>query len=112
MMFVVNVTSILYCYFGFFSFFIPDVLCLFELKFAGYKESAFAYAISAAGVAHSIARACSQGRLISCGCDPLMNHRNLAKSLRENLERKKQHLFEPIDNQIVSDVRQQSKMPR
>ncbi|KAF9416974.1 hypothetical protein HW555_005802, partial [Spodoptera exigua] len=37
----------------------------------GFRETSYLYALTAAGVAHSIARACAQGRLISCGCDPL-----------------------------------------
>lgn len=31
---------------------------------------AFIYAISSAGVVHTLARACSQGELDSCSCDP------------------------------------------
>lgn len=45
-------------------------LLLFFLP-KGFRETSFLYALTAAGVAHSIARACAQGRLISCGCDPL-----------------------------------------
>uniref|UniRef100_A0A8D8M4Z4 Protein Wnt n=1 Tax=Cacopsylla melanoneura TaxID=428564 RepID=A0A8D8M4Z4_9HEMI len=36
----------------------------------GYKEASFSYAIIAAGVAHAVATACSQGSLLECACDP------------------------------------------
>ncbi|XP_052899228.1 protein Wnt-10a [Anopheles moucheti] len=62
----------------------------------GYRESAFAYAIAAAGVTHSIARACAQGRLISCGCDPSVNRKGMSKSLRESLEKEKLRFLDAI----------------
>lgn len=41
----------------------------------GCKESAFLYAITAAGVAHTITGACSSGNFASCGCDRSLSGR-------------------------------------
>ena len=42
---------------------------LFKTKKKGTREAAFVHAISAAGVAHALTRACSAGELDDCGCD-------------------------------------------
>lgn len=39
------------------------------LLFSGFKETAFAHAITSAGITLAIARGCSLGLIASCGCD-------------------------------------------
>ena len=45
------------------------VKALHLLCFQGSKETAFLYAITTAGVVHTVARACSSGNLTECNCD-------------------------------------------
>lgn len=40
-----------------------------QLAFLGFKETAFLYAISSAGLTHAMAKACSAGRMERCTCD-------------------------------------------
>lgn len=42
---------------------------IFFPSLSGSKETAFTYAIIAAGVAHAITAACTQGNLSDCSCD-------------------------------------------
>ncbi|KAJ6649153.1 Protein Wnt-10b [Pseudolycoriella hygida] len=72
----------------------------------GYKESAFAFAVSSAGVAYNIARACSQGKLVSCGCDPSVNRKSLAKSLKESMQKDKTFYLDSTSYESLNESAQ------
>lgn len=38
-------------------------------SFIGTKETAFIYAVTAAGLVHSVTRSCSAGNMTECSCD-------------------------------------------
>lgn len=44
------------------------------------RETAFVYAISSAGVAYAVTRACSKGELTDCSCDNRVRQRKARKN--------------------------------
>ena len=56
-------------------FHFPSSLYCCRCVSTGIREMAFVHAISSAGVAHSVTRACSAGVLDRCGCDKTVGQR-------------------------------------
>ncbi|CAF3043359.1 unnamed protein product [Rotaria socialis] len=49
---------------------------------SGTKESAYIHALTSAGIAYAITKACSNGRLDSCGCDMTIKEKFYNQSIR------------------------------
>lgn len=48
----------------------------------GTKESAYIHALTSAGIAYAITKACSSGRLDSCGCDMTIKDKFYNQTIR------------------------------
>lgn len=58
------------------TFIYSDLLILY---FSGSRETAFTYAISAAGVVNAVSRACREGELSTCGCSRAARPKDLPR---------------------------------
>ena len=54
----------------------------YSISKKGTKESAYVHALTSAGIAFAITKACSTGRLSSCGCDMSMRDKSMNASIR------------------------------
>lgn len=58
-------------------------MCVLIVVFVlGTKESAYIHALTSAGIAYAITKACSTGRLSSCGCDMSIRDKSANASVR------------------------------
>lgn len=89
------------------------ILCI-----VGTREAAFTYAISSAGVVHSIARACVEGNLSMCGCSRERRPKDLKSSFQwggcgDNIEegtKFARKFMNAEKDQSVMETREQEKL--
>ena len=53
----------------------PTVAIKHEMSPTGSRERAYVYAVSSAGAAYAVTRACSRGEITECGCDGKIRQR-------------------------------------
>lgn len=55
-----------------------------SLDLIGTKESAYVHALTSAGIAYAITKACSAGWITTCGCDMTIKDKSINESIRWN----------------------------